>query len=39
MAKQSGEFSFADLNKEMNKNSRSGGIVSEIGRASCRERV
>lgn len=29
MVKQSGEFSFADLNKEMNKNSRSGGIVSE----------
>ena len=29
MAKNSGEFSFGDLNKEMNKNSRWGGLMSD----------
>lgn len=29
MAKNVGEFSFSDLNKEMNKNSRWGGLMSE----------
>ena len=32
MAKKSGEFSFADLNKEMNKNSKWGGLMSEEGK-------
>lgn len=29
MAKNSGEFSFSDLNKEMNKNSKWGGLMSD----------
>ena len=28
MAKQAGEFSFSDLNKEMSKNSKWGGLLS-----------
>lgn len=29
MAKQSGVFSFSDLNKEMSKNSKWGGLMSD----------
>ena len=29
MAKQSGIFSFSDLNKEMSKNSKWGGLMSD----------
>ena len=29
MAKQAGEFSFSDLNKEMSKNSKWGGLMSD----------
>ena len=29
MAKNAGEFSFSDLNKEMSKNSKWGGLMSD----------
>ena len=32
MAKSSGEFTFNDLNKEISKNSKWGGLMSEPGK-------